>query len=421
MKYPTYYKFCKQLQIEPLEKADEISRYYFKSELDHQTHEQQVTAQLYAFVSLAAGEECKENQLDEQYLDCLIGKVDAKLNQQLDEILHHPEFQVIESVWRALFFMVNRLDFNANIKVEMLNVSKESLKKDFHASTDITQSGLYNQVYEEDYGAFNDEPISAIISGFCFSSERDDIALLSNLSKIASMTHSLFIGSVDAEFFGKTDVAEVLNIQDLSGHMKKSHFIEWNNFRNSEESKYIGLTFSDFLLRKPYGVENPVRSFYYHEDVYNDSQKYLWGASNFAFAVTVANHFKDDRWFDKFRMAASDGKLPKTSELASLGFIPLNAHRNAGDRFFYSFNSVKIPALFDDQVEWVYSQISTRFFYVFLYCRFACYLKMLQGKVLDADLNCEKLEQWLTRILHLNAAASEKRDLCPSYFKIRTS
>src|SRR5580692_8763312 len=65
----------------------------------------------------------------------------------VDEIIHHPTFQKLESAWRGLKFVVDRTDFRENIKIELLNCSKEDLLADFEDSPEVPKSGLYRTVY----------------------------------------------------------------------------------------------------------------------------------------------------------------------------------------------------------------------------------------------------------------------------------
>ena len=85
-------------------------------------------------------------------VDRMIAEIDAKLSRQMDEILHHADFQALESSWRGLKLLVDRTDFRENTKLEILNASKQDLLDDFEDSPEITQSGLYKHIYTAEYG-----------------------------------------------------------------------------------------------------------------------------------------------------------------------------------------------------------------------------------------------------------------------------
>ena len=84
--------------------------------------------------------------IDKALVDMFIAEIDVKLSAQINEILHHPMFQRLESAWRGLKFLVDRVDFRENTKVELLNCSKEDLLHDFEDTPEIPKSGMYKTV-----------------------------------------------------------------------------------------------------------------------------------------------------------------------------------------------------------------------------------------------------------------------------------
>jgi len=80
-------------------------------------------------------------------VDSMIADLDQKLCAQVDAILHHADFQKMESAWRSLKFLVDRTNFRENVKIQLLSVSKGKLLEDFEDAADITNSGLYKNLY----------------------------------------------------------------------------------------------------------------------------------------------------------------------------------------------------------------------------------------------------------------------------------
>src|SRR5207245_11351543 len=76
-------------------------------------------------------------RVDKSLVDGMIAEIDQRISRQLDEILHAPEFQKLESAWRGLKFVVERTDFRENIKLELLNCSKQDMLTDFEDSPEI--------------------------------------------------------------------------------------------------------------------------------------------------------------------------------------------------------------------------------------------------------------------------------------------
>ena len=256
-------------------------------------------------VSLAALLDClntaslpTQTPIDNQLIDLLIANIDEKLSALLDDILHHPEFQSLESLWRSLAYLVQDSDARSNVKVDILDVSKQDLLSDFEDAPDSTSSGLYHHVYTQEYDMPGGEPYSAIVSDYAFDKTPQDIGLLKEIARVCSSAHCPFIGNVDAQFFDKSDFEEVMKIKDLSSYFERAEYIRWQSFRKTDDSRYIGLVLPKFLLRLPYGDETlRVRSFSYAENVIDENhQKYLWGCGSFAFASNMARSFRKHGW-----------------------------------------------------------------------------------------------------------------------------
>src|SRR4029450_7894666 len=120
-----------------------------------------------AFISELVAPKREGEKVDKAFVDALIAEIDVKLSMQIDEIIHHPTFQKLESAWRGLKFVIDRCDFRENVKVELLNCSKEDLLADFEDAPEVPKSGLYKLVYSREYGQFGGGPLGG--TGFEFS------------------------------------------------------------------------------------------------------------------------------------------------------------------------------------------------------------------------------------------------------------
>ncbi len=414
----------------PESKVD-ISAYRDADSLfDHNTNER-IGAALRVFVQSIVDTSGTVDKIDKTLLDHQIGAIDEKISRQLDEILHHEEFQKLESTWRGLKFMVDRTNFRKNVKIEILDVSKDALQQDFEDSPETIQSGLYKHVYTQEYDTPGGEPVSAIISAYEFDSKPQDIALLQNLSKVASSAHCPFIGSVGPAFFKKPEIKELPGIEDLANYMDRAEFIKWRAFRESEEARYVGLVLPRFLLRLPYSHETaPLKEFNYTESVTGEQHdRYLWGNASFAFATNMIRSFQDHGWCVQIRGPESGGKvedlpihlydvgrgnqmkipteilIPETREFefANQGFIPLSFYKNRNYACFFSANSIQKPQVYDNPDVTANSRINSRLPYIFLTSRLAHYLKVIQRENIGATKNAAMLEtelnNWIKQLV----------------------
>jgi type VI secretion system protein ImpC len=370
-------------------------------------------------------------KLDKVIVESTIAEIDKRLSEQIGAIMHNAEFQKMESTWRSLKFLVDRTNFRRNIKVELLNVSKQDLADDFEDSPEPVQSGLYKQIYTAEYDQPGGEPYGAMISNYEFNRSPGDVGLLQNVAKIAAATHCPFIGSVNQEFFGLKSIRKLPSIPDLASLFEQAEYTKWNAFRDSEDSRYIGLTVPRFLLRLPYGKETtPVKEFDFEEDVTGDDHdKYLWGNASFAFATRLTESFSQHGWCVNIRGPQAGGlvedlplhlydaggdteiKVPteilisdrREFEFAQQGLISLSFYKNKNYACFFSAQSCQRPAKYASADATANSKLSANLPYLFLVSRLAHYLKVIQRENIGAakegaDLQRE-LEMWVKKLI----------------------
>lgn len=381
--------------------------------------------------------------------DEMIAELDKKLCRQVDEILHNPEFQRLESSWRSLKFLVDRTNFRENIKIEVMNASKEDLLSDFEDSPEITKSGLYRNCYTAEYGQFGGQPYGAIIANYEFGPGASDIKLLQNCAAVSAMSHAPFIAAAGAQFFGLDDFTKLPDLKDLSSIFESPQYTKWHAFRESEDARNVGLVVPHFLLRTPYGQNTtPSKKFNYEENVADGHNKFLWGNAAFTFASRLTQSFADYRWcaniigpqgggtvgdlpiYNYEAMGEIQTKIPtemliserREYELAEQGFISLAMRKNSDNAAFFSANSSQKPKFFGNTKEGKEAEtnykLGTQLPYIFVVSRLAHYIKVLQRENIGtwkerADLEGE-LNNWIRQyVADMDAPGPEVRSRRP--------
>ncbi|EOM3404114.1 type VI secretion system contractile sheath large subunit [Escherichia coli] len=231
-----------------------------------------------AFIASILQSTASAEPVNKLVVDSMIADIDERISRQMDVIIHAPAFQQVESFWRSLKTMVDRVDFRENIKVNVLHVTKQELLEDFEFAPEIIQSGFYKHVYSSGFGQFGGEPIAAVLGAYEFKNTAPDMKLLQYVSAVGAMAHAPFLSSVSPEFMGLNSWTELPNIKDLYAIFEGPAYTKWRALRDSEDSRYLGLTAPRFLLRQPYSpTDNPVKNFNYYEDVSQNHEDYLWG------------------------------------------------------------------------------------------------------------------------------------------------
>ncbi|HXS16215.1 MAG TPA: type VI secretion system contractile sheath large subunit [Polyangiaceae bacterium] len=381
-----------------------------------------------AFIAELLTPKRANEKVDRAVVDQMIADLDTRISKQVDEIMHQESYQKLESAWRGLKFVIDRVDFRENVKVEVLNCSKDDLIMDFEDAPEVTKSGLYKIAYTADYGTFGGKPYGAIFSNYDFGPVPQDIALLQNCAAISAMAHAPFFGAAGGKFFGGNDYLNVPNLKDLKSIFEGPQYAKWQAFRESDDARNVGLLMPRFLLRLPYGNETvPAKSFQYEESVIGEHDKYLWGNATFAFATRIADSFAKYRWCPNIigpqaggtvedlplhqyqAMGETQTKIPteimiserREFELSEEGFIALTYRKDSDNACFFSANSAQKPKYFGQSPEGKEAELNyrlgTQLPYLFVTNRIAHYLKVLQREQIGTWKERQDLENELNK------------------------
>lgn len=250
-----YASLFEKINLTPVASLGDVNIFQDNQAMSDVTTDERVTAAVQVFLERLKLSGQKVERLDKTLLDGHIAMLDDQISRQLDEVMHHPDFQRVESGWRGLKFLVDRTDFRQNVKIELLDVSKDDLRQDFEDCPEIIQSGLYRHAYIQEYDTPGGEPIGSVISNYEFDASAQDIALLRNISKVSAAAHMPFVGSVGPAFFLKDSMEEVAAIKDIGNYFDRAEYTKWKSFRDSDDARYIGLTMPRVLGRLPYGPD----------------------------------------------------------------------------------------------------------------------------------------------------------------------
>ncbi len=381
------------------------------------------------------GKDYQTYRVNGALVDACIAEIDQIIGVQMDEILHHEEFQRLESTWRGLQFLVDSAKFSKPVTIELLDASKEELAEDLEEAAGDYQneSALWHHIYWGAYDKVGGHPYTCIVSDYQFDSTPKDIELMEHLSVLGEMAQLPFVGNASAKFFGMENFEQVMSERRLEEIVKDDpKFMKWHSFRNDDRSKYIGLCLPRFLGRLPYDPEQePTKNFDYREQVYRNGQDHsLWVNASFAFAANMVRSFEEWGWSVKVVGVDSGGrvdglptptyeehgqvkvKVPveasvgqaKDQELSDMGFIPL-AHWDRTDyACFFQAPSVQRPKeIKGNDIATANSRLGAQLQYTMLVTRIAHYLKYRQlrfvGRNAGAGEIKRDLSSWLDQIV----------------------
>lgn len=361
-------------------------------------------------------------------ISSIIAEIDKKLSEQVNLILHHPEFQQLEGAWRGLHYMVNNTETDEMLKIRVMNISKKEVHKTLKKfkGTAWDQSPLFKRMYEEEYGQFGGEPYGCLVGDYHFDHSPPDVEFLSEISKVCAAMHAPFIAGTDPGVMQMDSWSELANPRDLTKIFQTPEYAAWRSLRESDDARYIGLTMPRFLARLPYGAKtNPVDEFDFEEDTDGaDHNKYSWANSAYAMATNINRSFKLYGWCSRIRGIESGGaveglpthtfptddggvdmKCPteiaisdrREAELAKNGFMPLIHKKNSDFAAFIGAQSLQKPFEYDDPDATANANLAARLPYLFATCRFAHYLKCIVRDKIGSFKERDDMERWLNQ------------------------
>jgi type VI secretion system protein ImpC len=347
----------------------------------------------------------------ETMINARIAQIDHLLSIQLNEILHHPEYQKLEASWRGLKYLLSQSETGTQLKIKVLNVSKKELLKDLQRAPEFDQSALFKKVYEEEYGVFGGTPFGALVGDYYFDKTGQDIELLEKVSQVAAAAHAPFLSAAESSMFNLDSFTELDQPRDLAKVFDTTEYAKWKAFRQSEDARYVALAAPRILVREPYGSATvPIEAFNYEERVDGtDHSKYLWGNAAYSLAANINKAFAMYGWCASIRGVESGGlveglpvhnfrtdagelvmKCPtevqitdrREKELADLGFAPLVHQKGTPNAAFFSVQSCQKPKTYDQPAASASARMSAQLPYIFATSRFAHYLKvMMRDKI----------------------------------------
>ncbi|WP_265942644.1 type VI secretion system contractile sheath large subunit [Dechloromonas sp. A34] len=375
-------------------------------------------------------------------LDARVAELDRLISEQLSEVMHAPEFQALEGAWTGLHYLCKQTSTSQQLKIKLFNAGKRELVRDFKTAIDFDQSALFKKVYEEEFGTFGGAPFGTLIGQFELSRQPEDMYFIEQMSHIAAASHAPFIAAAAPQLFGLDSYTELGKPRDLAKVFDTVEYAKWKSFRESEDSRYVGLALPRFLGRLPY---NPIdgevtEGFNFVEEVDGTNHdKYLWCSAAFAFAARLTTAFENYGWCAAIRGVEGGGlvedlpthtfrtddgevalKCPteisitdrREKELSDLGFIPLVHCKNTDYAAFFGAQSAQKPKKYDTDSANANASLSAQLQYMFAVSRIAHYMKaMMRDKIgsFASAANVQNyLQRWVDQYVTADDSASQE-------------
>ena len=372
-----------------------------------------------------------------------IAQIDELLTNQLNEVMHAPEFQKLEGSWRGLHYLVMNTETSTMLKLRLMNTTKKEVLNDLEKAVEFDQSVMFKQLYEEEYGTFGGYPYSLLIGDFEFGDIHRIFLLAGKDVERRCFSACAVYRRGSPLLFDMDSFTELKVPRDLAKSFESTELIKWRSFRESEDSRYVALALPHILLRLPYGPKTvPVDEFNFVEDVDGkDNSRYLWGNAAYALGQRITNAFSLYKWTAAIRGVEGGGiveglpahtfqtdegdialKCPteiaitdrREKELNDLGFITLVHCKNTDYAAFFGGQTANKPKVYNTPQATANAKLSSQLPYILAASRFAHYIKVIMRDKIGSFMTRGNVESFLNRwvvdyvLLNDNAPQSSK-------------
>ena len=188
-------------------------------------------------------------------LDQLVATVDSALAATMRSVLHHPDFQCFEALWRSVDLLVRRLETDEHLQIVLFDVTAEEIAADLSKADALENSGLYKLLIEQPALDAAQGPFAAVIGNYLFEQTPPHAELLGRIARIVAQTQTAFIAGVGTSCLDTKPA-------DLHPLIRQA----WDALAEMPEAGYLGLVVPRFMLRMPYGERtDPIDSFDFEE------------------------------------------------------------------------------------------------------------------------------------------------------------
>ena len=235
--------------------------------------------------------------VDESEQAALLAAIDAATSDLMRSILANKRFKALEASWRGLYLLVRRCETNTDLKIYVLDVTKDELAEDLRSVSDLSRS-FFHRVMIDETSTAGAEPWAVVAGDYAFSANKDDIAALMRVGKVCAASDAPFISHIRPEVLGVPSLYENSDALtwDLSTNTDAGKL--WAVLRSAPESGYLGMTMPRFLSRLPYGRESdPLEKFQFEEfDGPPEHDQYVWSNTCFIAGLLLAQTFSAYGW-----------------------------------------------------------------------------------------------------------------------------
>ena len=225
----------------------------------------------------------------------MLNGIDLSITDHLRRILQHPDFKALEALWRGVFFLIRRLQTGSDLRVYLVDLSREELVADQDPQMPLQDTGLFKSLVESSIGTPGAVKWAAFAGAYEFGPSLDDAKLVARLATIAQLAGAPWISGALPAIVGCSSFGADVDPSNWTGDAGEA----WAAVRLLPQASALGLAMPRFLLRLPYGsATDPCEEMEFEEfaDDVVPHEGYLWGNPTFVCAYLLGKSYESAGW-----------------------------------------------------------------------------------------------------------------------------
>lgn len=201
---------------------------------------------------------------------------------QMRALLHYPELQQLEALWRSIAFLVKRCVSYSQVSIHLINIGRQNLARDLSEGPGEIAKLLHDR-----------GPWAVVVGAYNFGAAKPDLQLLTALGELSGGLNASFIGAANPQLVGCENIEKLAEPREWTAPS-----LDWDEFRSTAAAKYVGLAMPRFLVRLPYGAKTDPCEVISFEEMgdEHDHERLLWGNPAIVCAALLAASFGEDGW-----------------------------------------------------------------------------------------------------------------------------
>lgn len=221
--------------------------------------------------------------------DELLAAVDGATGALLRTLLRQPAVRALECAWRGLELLLRRLDTDAAVRLELLDLTRAELRAAL--GDEPLAGGFGRRLVEGSRHTPGAEPWSLLVLAEAFDATPDDAQFLARLGGLAMALDAPLVAAGNATLVGCGAGEPPAEPDAWNERPAAAAHAAWQALRVSPCAGWLALTWPRLLLRLPYGARGGSVEGLAFEELADadDHEGYLWGSGAFAVAVHLGS------------------------------------------------------------------------------------------------------------------------------------